>query len=747
MSLPITDRVDEEKSENKRMNKLKKILGIALLVIIGFVNISLYRNIHLYNKTRTIGNYEEKIQTLENANRIYPYNYRVHNELGRTYFELASLDFQNVEQRDANFNKSIQSFIRSITLNPGYYQSHFYFAQALSYQQYFAPIEVNFYDEYKKAARLTTFDTQAYFEVGRFLFTHWPELSEDDKRYTLGLLKNLRTNRENLQTIMQIWAINGGDFTVMEDILPKESGVYRTFALFLAERKLSISERHKKLAQAEYMDFVNVKNSVTEGERQAQLKNVNRAISLFRESLKSIENIRFYQNLTGETLIDLSEFYNYKKALYLNLAKNQIIKSGDLKEAEIYLRKYLDLENNAAEIGNLERFLNERYLLKSEPGTYFNDFFPYYVKVLIEYNLNRYRDIVAGGKDLKESFSTPPEALRKDLARICQLIGESYQKLEFLYDAEEFFNLAMNLDPTDLDTLKGIRQNFIKLNKPRMVDGVENKLESMLTPEEISFENLIIRSGQSFKQTLFLKEKKIGLILSLQGVSADRAPLLAVEFNDQLIWEDYLETQSLSLTVNSKEGTNVLTIQPAIRDVALKKIIYTADSEIIQGIERERKIFYESVEPERDKVPSKKEERLEIKPDEPVLTQTKIKPEQPTQKTEQYQSMSYINSIEYAVGQDSLAIEIVADHFLNFNTFELSNPERIILDISGIDDINCGRRFEIGESLVQEVRLGMFKSDTARVVFYVGPGSHSYSVEKTHRGLKIIFVTNCLDIS
>ncbi len=742
MLQPITDHMDEEKRENKRMNKLKKILGMALLVIIGFVNISLYRNIHLYNKTRIIGNYEEKIQTLENANRIYPYNYRVHNELGRTYFELASLDFQNVEQRDANFEKSIQSFIRSITLNPGYYQSHFYFAQALSYQQYFSPIEVNFYDEYKKAARLTTFDTQAYFEVGRFLFTHWPELSEDDKRYTLDLLKNLRTNRENLQTIMQIWAINGGDFAVMENILPKESRVYRIFAQFLAERKLSMSERHKKLSQAEYMDFVSAKNSFTEGERQTKLQNVNRAISLFRESLKTIENIRFYQNLTGDVLIDLSEFYNYKKNLYLNLAKNQIIKSGDLKEAEIYLRKYLDLENNAAEIGDLEIFLNKRNLLKAEPGTYFNDLLPYYVKVLIEYKLNRYRDIVEDGKDLKESFSTSPETTRKDLARICQLIGESYQELNSLYDAEEFFNLAWNLDPTHLDTLQGMHQNFMKLNKPRMADGVETQIESMLTPEEISFENLIIRSGQSFKQTLILKEKKIGIILTLQGVSSDRDPLLAVEFNDQLIWEDYLETQSLSLSVNSEEGTNVLTIQPAIRDVILKKIVSTADSEVIMSIERERKIIYESAEPVRDKMPPKKEESLETKQDKPVLTQTKIKPEQSARKTEQNQSMSYINSIEYAVGQDSLAIEIVADPFLKFNMFELSNPERIILDISGIDDINCGRRFEIGESPVQEVRLGMFKSDTARVVFYVDPGSHFYSVEKTQKGLKIIFVTN-----
>ena len=724
------------------MTKLNKILGIILLTIIGVVNICLYTNVHLYNKARTIGNYEEKIQTLEHANRIFPYNYMVYTELGRTYSELASLDFMNVEQRDTNFEKSIQSFIRSIKLNPGYYQSHFYFAQALSYQQYFSPIKIDFYEEYKKAARLTTFDTQAYFEVGRFLFSHWLDLSEEDKRYTLSLLKNLKPNRENLQTIMQIWAINGGDFSVMEDILPKESGVYRIFAQFLAERRLSISKRHKKLAQAEYMDFMSAKNSFSDGERQAQLKNVNQAVSLFRGSLQTIENIHFYQNLTGETFFDLSEFRNFKKALYLNLAKNLIIKSGDLKEAETYLRNYLDMENTASEIRDLEFFLQERNLLKAEPGPSYNDLLPYNIKVLIEYKLNRYRDIIEGGKNLKQNFSTPPEAFRKDLARICQLIGESYKESGFLYDAEEFFNLAMNLDPTYLDTLKGMHQNFRKLNETEKAEGVEDQIESMLTPEEINFENLAIQRDQNFKQMFFLKEKKIGLILTLQGVRPDQSPLIAIKFNNQLIWEDYLGTQNLSFIVNSEEGTNVLEILPTIQNVALQKIVYTANNEIIQDIEGERKTLNEPTRSKSNKTSPLEEQRLESEQIEQSSAHTKIKPEQPPQKIKQNPSFSFINGIEYGVSQDTLEIEILTDHFLNFNTFELTNPDMVILDISGIADIKSERRFEVDKEPVQEIRLGMFKSDTARVVFYVDKNSLRYSAEKTLRGIKITFITN-----
>ena len=689
------------------MAKIKKILGIALLMSFGVVYVSLYRNIHLLNKTRTIGNNNEKIQTLEHANRIFPYNHKIYHELGRTYFELASLDLQNIEQRDANFEKSIQSFVRAIKLNPGYYQSHFYFAQALSYQQYFAPIEVNFYDEYKKAARLTTFDSHAYFEVGRFLFTHWLELSKEDKQYTLGLLKNINTNRENLQTILQIWAINGGDFAVIEDILPEESGVYRTFAQFLADKKLSINERHKKLSQAEYLDFKSALKSFSEGERQARSRNVDRAIGAYRESLKTTENIRFYQNLTDQTLINSAEFTDTQKALYLNLVKNQIIKSGELEDAEIYLRKYLDLENNSAEIGELENFLNERNALKAEPGTDFINLFPFYVKVSLDYKMNRFRDIIEWGKDFKESILRPPETLKMDLARICQLIGSSYQMLDFLYDAEVFFNLAMNLDPTHLETLKGLHQNYIKLNKPEMAKKIVDRIKSMQTPEEINFKNLVIQRDQNFKQTYVLEEKKIGFILTLAEVIPGQPPLVAVEFNGQIIWEDYIKTQDLFLPVNAEEGTNELVIRPLLTNVYLQKIVYTDDNQIIKGMERD--------------------------------TQTHDESSQPAQRTQQSPSLSFILDTEIVDGQDSLNVEIVTDPFLTFSTFKMSNPERIILDLSGIDDIKSGRRIEVNKDPVREMRLGMFKSDTARIVFSVNLGSPHYQVERTPRGIKIIF--------
>ena len=174
------------------MNKIKKFLPLAVLFVLGIINIQLFRNTNLLNKSAEIGNYTEKINVLKKANRIFPHNHLVHTEMGRTYFEVASIDLTDTEQRDTHYERAVQNFIRAIKLNPGYYQSHFYFAQTLSFSHYFIPTEINFYDEYKKSARLTSFDTLAYFEVGRILFSRWMELSEEDKQYTLDLLKNIR---------------------------------------------------------------------------------------------------------------------------------------------------------------------------------------------------------------------------------------------------------------------------------------------------------------------------------------------------------------------------------------------------------------------------------------------------------------------------------------------------------------------------------------------------------------------------
>ena len=646
--------------------------------------------------------------------------------MGKAYFEIGIRDLTDSEQRDINLDKSFQSLRRAIRLNPGYYQGHFHLAQTISYLNYFSHTGIDYYDEYKKAARLTTFDTQAYFEVGRFLLTRWLELSEEDRRFTVDLLKNIRMTNENLRHILQIWALNVNDYSFIDEILPEESNALRVYAQFLGERRLSLEERHKKLAKAESLEYEKAKAEFMAGERNSQSQKLNQALSNFRKSLRILESIKFYQNLSNQNLIDVSEFRNTKKALYLKLTESLIQKTGNLREAAVYLKPYLEMEEDATGLADLELFLRSRNLLHAELSTFYNDFMSFYSKIVIDYKLNRFREVIDEGKRFKDNFISPPEALKKDMSRICQCIGGSYQTVDFLYDAEEFFQLALELDPNNLEALKGLRLNYQRLNKPEEVDRTNKRIDDLLTPQRMSFENLPIVKDGDFEQTLFLKEKKIGLVLSFSGVHPDRLPLLAICFNDQIVWENYLRGQSLSLSVNSREGVNVLQLQPQLQPVFLQSIESSADVYIVED-EWQSDTPAEPENPEPDRESFNREEEG---PQENSRSGSLEKKQVP---------MLAIDKIDYFTRQDSLVIEIWSDPFSSMNTFELSNPNRVVVDLSGIRDIRCSRQFQIGNLGISQLRLGMFKPDTARIVVTTEENIPSYEVQKTQTGIRITF--------
>lgn len=704
------------------MLRFKTFILIFILCVVALVDIQLYRNTRLLYQARETGSEEEKISVLNKVNRIFPFNHFVFSELGKAYFEIGIRDLTDTEKRDEYFNRSVQSFRRSIQLNPGYYQSHFYFAQALSYVNYFIPMDIDYYDEYKKAARLTTFDTQAYFEVGRFLLTHWPALSKEDQRFTVDLLKNVKMTDENLQHILHIWALNLRDYALMEEVLPQAPGILRAYARFLAEKGLSLEERHKKLAQAEYLEFETAKTAFMAGERDAQSQKLNQALNQFQKSLRILENINFYQNLTDQNLINFIEYQNYKKAVFVNLAKTLIQKSGDLNEAAVYLKQYLDLEENAARLAELEVYLKSKNLLDTELSTFYNDFMSFYLKISIEYRLNRYREIIDESKKFKDSFISPPSSLKKDMSKVCLLIGESYQRGDYLYDAEEYFEISLDLDPENFEALKALRQNFQRLNKLGEIQRVDDRIKGLLTPKRIEFEDLTIAEDGTFRQTLFLEEKKLGLILSFRDIHPGQSPLLTICFNGQLVWEGLIQNQTLSIFVNSIKGENILQLQTLLLPVVL-----------------------ESIESHNDHLPLSQGEQQKTTIDESPRRESSAGIQQSEVKSEKEQdshpaiTMAFINKMNSAPREDSLVIEIWTDPFSSYNTFELSNPNRLIVDIAGIADIKSQRQLSVNDHGISQIRMGMFKSDTARIVISFSGETLRYSVEKKPEKLEITF--------
>ena len=105
-------------------------------------------------------------------------------------------------------------------------------------------------------------------------------------------------DRDEYRTIMQTWEVNIKDYDVMEKILPADPQIYRMYAKFLGEKSLSVEERQRILADAEFLEFERAKSEHDSGENDYLYFQMNEALNQFKSCLNILEKIVFYQNLT-----------------------------------------------------------------------------------------------------------------------------------------------------------------------------------------------------------------------------------------------------------------------------------------------------------------------------------------------------------------------------------------------------------------------------------------------------------------
>jgi tetratricopeptide (TPR) repeat protein len=251
------------------MINFKKIILIFALIVVGVADVLIYWNSHLYYRSKMIEDSEEKIEILEKLNKFYPSNDLVFYELGKAYFDLGKRNIKDRAKSNTYLSNSIQNFSRSIRIYPASQFSHFNFAQSLYYMSFLSPsLDFNSYDEYKKAAILAGHNSQIFYEVGRIFLSRWSELSDEDRDFTVKILRKLMggKDREMLRSLMHVWEMNVKDYEVMEKILPEDPEIYRMYAKFLGEKSLSLKERQRILADAEFMEFERAKEEHNSGE-------------------------------------------------------------------------------------------------------------------------------------------------------------------------------------------------------------------------------------------------------------------------------------------------------------------------------------------------------------------------------------------------------------------------------------------------------------------------------------------------
>jgi len=559
------------------MNPIKKIGLIYALVFIAILDVFVYWNYHLYYRAGKEPNVEKRIKSLEGSIPFCPLNDLVFYELGKSYFDSGISTLSDGAAAQSFFEKSVLSLRQSIRINPASAYSHIYLAQALGQLDILAPGKAaGLSEEYKKAADLAGEDSQVYRQVARFFLSRWPRLSPEDQEFTLDIMRKIAAKKapDELAQLLNVWEMNSGDFEIIEKVLPPDPKVYRQYARFLGEKSLSLGERQEYLARAEFLEFQRAKRDFRSGELELFNFQVRAASGYFQSALNRLKSIQFYQNLLRQDLINLGDYLDLLRSTWLNLAKCRVEERAGLADIEGYLLQFLALEDRPKEVSDLAGYLRRRGILSQEPGRGFDDLSRLAFELWLGYKQTKYRDIIKLGREIEDSFIVVPEKKKSDFVRILQLIGDSYQKIDFLYDGSDVYQKALAVDPTNLETLLRLRQNYERLGQKSRIQEIERAIEKVTSPIEMSLGQPLIEKGKALTQKLVLEGEKIDLDLHFSDREERGETLLSILFNGRVVWEEYLKDNIISLNIETKIGDNMLQVIPVNRSVKICKFSY-----------------------------------------------------------------------------------------------------------------------------------------------------------------------------
>ncbi len=552
------------------MKNLKKMVLILAVVIVAVVDILIYWDIHLYNKAQEIEDSEKRIIILKKTIDFYPKNDLVFYELGKAYFDLGFDNLSNSAQSIEYLQESIKNFKQSLKINPASYFSHFNLAQSFLYLSYLSTsFNISSQDEFKKAAILAGENSQIFYEVAKVFLSRWPELSDEDKDFTLDIMRKIVSgkDKERFLSLLYFWAMNIKDYNVIEIILPENPQIYRIYAKFLGEKSLYLEQRQKYLAKAEFLEFEKAKEEFDLGKNEYFYFRMQGASNHFRSCLGILKKLKFYHFLAQNSPIDHLEFNELQKSASLNLVKCQIEKGEKFEEIEKYLQNYLRLENQLSDLGDFESYLKNRDFIRQELEESFSDLDHLYFEILLYYKQGRYREIMRAGRLLEKSYVVIPEDKKDTYMGILNLIGDSYQKIDYIYDAGEFYQRALKVDPDNLESLVRIRRNYERLNADERIREINERIQRILSPREAVIKDVLLKKGRGSSRTLILDGRKKVIDLHFNPGVKGIIPLITVFFNGRLIWEDYLKTEILSIPVESELGENSLQIEAVNRPV------------------------------------------------------------------------------------------------------------------------------------------------------------------------------------
>jgi len=558
--------------------KIKKIVLILFIFMVAVLDVLIYKSRHSYYKSLALDDSSEKIQFLEKAVRVYPFDDLLYFELGKAYLNMSFSSLDNEKEYRANLLQSLQNLYRSLKINPVSHFSHFYLAQSLLYLDFISKSPIDDYlGEFKRAVELVGFNSQLYLEVSRTFLARWNSLTQDEMNFTINIVRDLLEldDEEKTYEILRLWELNIDDYDFLRAVLPETPESYSFYADFLSERSLSIEERLQVMNSYEHMLFDRMNDRFRQAERDFYHGNLSDSAEELKMIWRTLNRIRFYQNLSSSKPIDLAEFHELNKSVLLLMAKCMIIQGHEWGEFYPYLNRYLEFDLDTIEAGELEKDLTDLNVLHGNARADLDNLNRLQLRLQILYNQNRYREMAKLGNSLRFPYLDPNDREVNVIVNLVNLLGDAHQKLGNLYDASEMYSISRDYIPDNIDTLVRLRKNFRLSNDEAGFQALDRRITQLILDSDFRGRSRVLRKGEGFQFPFPSDGRPLLIGIRFTKEETLQAPLVSIRFNGEVKWEDYAQEDHLYLKIESNEGVNVLEIEPLNHDISLTQVSFS----------------------------------------------------------------------------------------------------------------------------------------------------------------------------
>lgn len=555
----------------------KKLLAIAGLAVLVLAQAVVAWNARLRWRGGTAETDPAvKIRLLRRAAAVFPWNGDVSFELGRAYFGRGVEALGDPAARDRWFGLAVAAFQRSLRLDPGSSAAHFELAQTLLYMDYLGlPAPLGYLDEYRRAAELTGHNSRTHYDVGKVLLGRWDGLSPADKDFVAGLLKGALAGKgeDRLADFLEAWSLAGRDQALIDRVLPEDATSLRTYADFLGERGLDLRSRWSALARAEALDVARARAELEQARRDADAFRTADASDRSAAALKALGSVRFYQDLAGREIFAPKEYRDVLTGARRQLAMDRIEETRSLADADGTIAAYLAVEDDFAALGAFETFIKERGLLDG-PGTDspFKDLQVLAFRMGLDFKLNRYRDIARVGSLLQSSSLVIAPSGRPSYAAVLRLIGEANLKLDNVYEAERYYQMAQAAAPDDLAVLLGLERCYGRLNDEARAAEVRRAVARLTSPAVTPLGGKTVAKGSSETISLVTVGGPRTVRVEVSQATPERPPLVTVLADGRVAWEGIGDTGSIEFTADPGPGGLALEIFAVSGPVRLERL-------------------------------------------------------------------------------------------------------------------------------------------------------------------------------